>query len=158
LEVAVHSSPTITRRAVLIGAAASTAAVAAVAIPTLAQAEAACSFDPDQELAADRHWAPVGPSANDERATVERLIADWQAAIDHHEVLFDANDRDGSVSDAEVYAALAPIDDALEALCRYRPFSPAARLRRSDFLAEELTRSTYGSEALMFRMFRALTV
>lgn len=99
-----------------------------------------------------------GLSDNAECATVERLIADWQAAINHHDELFDANDRDGSVSDAAVYEALSVADNVLEALCRYRPTNPVARLRRSDFLAEELTRSTYGSEALMFRMFRALTV
>lgn len=92
-----------------------------------------------------------------ERAEVERLIGVWASAVARHEVIFVAQDNGDAVEEEEVSAALGPIDDALEALCRYRPHDPAARARRSDFLADELPRSTYGCEELMRCMYRALT-
>lgn len=86
---------------------------------------------------------------------VERLISDHVATCEEHERLFRANDN-GSASDEQVSAAIGPINDALEALCRARPCSPQARERRRAYLSAEIVPYVDGVPEMMQRVVDAL--
>lgn len=86
---------------------------------------------------------------------VERLISDHVTACEEHERLFRANDN-GSACDEQVSAAIGPINDTLEALCRARPSSPEARERRRSYLSAEIVPYVDGVPEMMQRVVDAL--
>jgi hypothetical protein len=79
-----------------------------------------------------------------------------EAAFRVHSVLFLANDRGEGVSDAEVWAALDPIDDAVLALCRCRPVTAKGQVRRRTKLLKILAAEIEGRAEWAQDIFAAL--
>lgn len=75
---------------------------------------------------------------------IVQLIGDHQIALAEHDRLSTLNDYGRGVSDAEVSAALDPIDNALEALCSARPATPEAASARKSHLSTVLVGALEG--------------
>lgn len=73
---------------------------------------------------------------------IEKMIANHINAVIEHERLFNLHDW-GLALDADVAAALAPIDDALVTLCATRPGDASAGSRRAEYLNANVPQAIY---------------
>jgi len=84
-------------------------------------------------------------------------IEAYHRAFANHSALFAAQDRGQSgVSEAQVMALLDPIDDAVLALCRFRPKTPEGTERRRALLSKILPAEVEGRKEWSQDIFDAL--